>query len=230
MDTEDLTVLVTGASRGIGAAVAEAFGREGAHVLACARDADAIEATAEAVERAGGTATARAVDVRDEDAVFLLLAEAVEAGLDVAVPAAATISGAPGATPVTEETYEAFDEAMATNARGVFAVAREAVGFMPPEGRILVPSGSVAREPEPGMGAYAVSKAAAEGVARGFAADAEQAVGVVDPGLVATDLTGGRGRDPADVAGLFVWAATACPAEELNGGVVGLRDWKRATR
>ncbi|MEF8875992.1 MAG: SDR family oxidoreductase [Haloarculaceae archaeon] len=230
MDTEDLTVLVTGASRGIGAAVAEAFGREGAHVLACARDADAIEATAEAVERAGGTATARAVDVRDEDAVFLLLAEAVEAGLDVAVPAAATSSGAPGTTPVTEETYEAFDEAMATNARGVFAVAREAVGFMPPEGRILVPSGSVAREPEPGMGAYAVSKAAAEGVARGFAADAEQAVGVVDPGLVATDLTGGRGRDPADVAGLFVWAATACPAEELNGGVVGLRDWKRATR
>ena len=230
MDTADLTVLVTGASRGIGAAVAEAFGREGAHVLACARDADAIGATAEAVERAGGTATARAVDVRDEDAVFLLLAEAVEAGLDVAVPAAATISGSPGATPVTEETYEAFDEAMATNARGVFAVAREAVGFMPPEGRILVPSGSVAREPEPGMGAYAASKAAAEGVARGFAADAEQAVGVVDPGLVATDLTGGRGRDPADVAGLFVWAATACPAEELNGGVVGLRDWKRATR
>lgn len=230
MDTADLTVLVTGASRGIGAAVAEAFGREGAHVLACARDADAIGATAEAVERAGGTATARAVDVRDEDAVFLLLAEAVEAGLDVAVPAAATISGAPGTTPVTEETYEAFDEAMATNARGVFAVAREAVGFMPPEGRILVPSGSVAREPEPGMGAYAASKAAAEGVARGFAADAEQAVGVVDPGLVATDLTGGRGRDPADVAGLFVWAATECPAEELNGGVVGLRDWKRATR
>jgi NAD(P)-dependent dehydrogenase (short-subunit alcohol dehydrogenase family) len=131
---------------------------------------------------------------------------------------------------VTEETYEAFYEAMATNARGVFDVAREAVGFMPPEGRILVPSGSVAREPEPGMGAYAASKAAAEGVARGFAADAEQAVGVVDPGLVATDLTGGRGRDPADVAGLFVWAATACPAEELNGGVVGLRDWKRATR
>ena len=230
MDTADLTVLVTGASRGIGAAVAEAFGREGAHVLACARDADAIGATAEAVERAGGTATARAVDVRDEDAVFLLLADAVDDDLDVVIPAAATISGAPGSVPATDETYEAFDEAMATNARGVFTVLREAVGFMSPDGRMLVPSGSVAREPEPGMGAYAMSKAAAEGVARGFAADAEQAVGVVDPGLVATDLTGGRGRDPAEVAGLFVWAATELPAGELNGGIVGLRDWKRATR
>jgi NAD(P)-dependent dehydrogenase (short-subunit alcohol dehydrogenase family) len=230
METGEPTVLVAGASRGIGAAVAEAFGREGAHVLACARDADALEGTADAVRRAGGTATARAVDVRDEDAVFLLLADAVEDELDVVVPAAATIPGAPGGMPATEESYEVFDEAMATNARGVFAVLREAAGFMPPNGRVLVPSGSVAREPEPGMGAYAMSKAAAEGVARGFAADAEQAVGVVDPGLVATDLTGGRGRDPADVAGLFVWAATECPAEELNGGVVSLRDWKRATR
>jgi len=226
----DSTVLVTGASRGIGAAVAEAFGREGAHVVACARDADALEGTADAVRRAGGTATTRAVDVRDEDAVFLLLADAVETELDVAVPAAATISGEPGGMPITEECYEAFDEMVATNARGAFTVAREAVAFMPADGRILVPSGSVAREPEPGMGAYAVSKAAAEGIARGFAADADQAAGVVDPGLVATDLTGGRGRDPADVAGLFVWAATECPAEELNGGVVSLRDWKRATR
>jgi hypothetical protein len=227
---DDPTVLVTGASRGIGAAVAEAFGREGAHVVACARDGDALSGTARAVERTGGTATARSVDVRDEEAVFLLLADAVEGDLDVVIPAAATISGAPGSVPATEERYEAFDEAMATNARGTFAVCREAVAFMPPDGRILVPSGSVAREPEPGMGAYAMSKAAAEGVARGFAADAEQAVGVVDPGLVATDLTGGRGRDPADVAGLFVWAGTECPAEDLNGGVVSLRDWKRTTR
>jgi NAD(P)-dependent dehydrogenase (short-subunit alcohol dehydrogenase family) len=230
MDTTDPTVLVTGASRGIGAAVAEAFGRAGAHVVVSARDREALEGTARAVERAGGTATARTVDVRDEEAVFLLLADTVGDGLDVVVPAAATISGAPGSVPTTEETYEAFDETMATNVRGVFAVCREAVAFMRPDGRILVPSGSVAREPEPGMGAYAVSKAAVEGVARGFAADADQAVGVVDPGLVATDLTGGRGRDPADVAGLFVWAATACPPDELNGGVVGLGDWKRATR
>ena len=157
METTDLTVLVTGASRGIGAAVAEAFGREGAHAVLCARDADALGTTADAVERAGGTATARAVDVRDEDAVFLLLADAVDDELDVVVPAAATISGEPGSVPVAEETYEAFDGAMATNARGVFAALREAVSFMPSDGRMLVPSGSVAREPEPGMGAYAVS-------------------------------------------------------------------------
>jgi len=63
-----------------------------------------------------------------------------------------------------------------------------------------------------------------------FAVDADQSVGVVDPGIVATDLTGGKGRDPADVADMFRWAALECPTDDLNGAVVGLREWKQATR
>jgi NAD(P)-dependent dehydrogenase (short-subunit alcohol dehydrogenase family) len=81
------------------------------------------------------------------------------------------------------------------------------------------------------MGSYAVSKAAAEAVARGFAADLDAAVGVVDPGLVATDLTGmEKARAPEDVAPLFLWAATEAPAEDLDGERIGLREWKTATR
>jgi len=224
-------VLVTGASRGLGAAVAEAYGAEGAHVLLCARSAEDLEATAEAVRAAGGTATVAPADVRDEEALFEALATACEGRdpLEVVVPAAGTSSAPPGERPLTEEWYEEFDDTLATNARGLFGTLREALPFASADARVLVPSGKVAREPTEGMGAYAVSKAAAEGVARGFAADAEQAVGLLYPGLLATDLTGGKGRDPASVAEMFVWAA-GLPAEELNGEVLDLRDWKRATR
>ncbi|KPN30089.1 hypothetical protein SY89_00811 [Halolamina pelagica] len=75
-----------------------------------------------------------------------------------------------------------------------------------------------------------MSKAAAEAVTRQFAVETEHTIGVVDPGVVASDLTGGQGRAPEDVVGLFRWAATDAPAEELDGQRLGLAEWKRATR
>jgi 3-oxoacyl-[acyl-carrier protein] reductase len=222
-----LTVLITGASGGIGGAVAEAFGERGAHVVVGGRSDSELADTAEAVRAAGGTATVAPADVRDENEFFEALVDTGADPIDVLVPAAGVSPDPPGETPLTDESYENFDAALATNVRGLFTTLREGLQFMSDSGRVLVPSGTVAREPKAGMGAYAVSKAGAEGVARGFAADADQTVGVVYPGLVATDLTGGRGRDPESVAGLFTWAATECPAEELDGSVVDLRDWKR---
>jgi hypothetical protein len=65
---------------------------------------------------------------------------------------------------------------------------------------------------------------------RSFAADTEQAVGIVDPGLVATEISGGRGRDPEDVGEMFVWAAQGVASEDLDGEVLDLRTWKQATR
>jgi len=135
------------------------------------------------------------------------------------------------ASPTDETSYADYDDTMRTNARGVFATIAEAVPHLADDARVVVPSGGVAHESRSGMGAYAVSKAAAEAVARGFAADLSATVGVVDPGLVATDLTGKeRARDPESVAPLFVWAATEAPAEDLNGERLGLREWKAATR
>jgi NAD(P)-dependent dehydrogenase (short-subunit alcohol dehydrogenase family) len=129
-----------------------------------------------------------------------------------------------------KEPYARFDDTLRTNVRGVFTTVKEAVPHLAADARVLVPSGSVARESKAGMGAYAVSKAGAEALVRGFAADLDQPVGVVDPGLVGTDLTGGQGRDPEDVAPMFLWAATDCPAGDLDGAVVDLRAWKKATR
>jgi len=219
------TALVTGATGGIGSAVCRAFDDEGDTVVASARDADALAALE------GATETVVA-DVREADAVARLADTAAgtgEAGIDVVVPCAAVYPGTAGETPLDRESYERFDESVATNARGVFAAVAESLPYMDESGRVLVPTGRVAEGVHEGYGAYAVSKAAAEAVARGFAADADPAVGLVDPGAVATGLTGGEGRDPADVAGMFVWAADR-EAGELDGQRVGLREWLRATR
>ncbi|SFR57360.1 SDR family oxidoreductase [Halorubrum sodomense] len=233
----DLTVAITGATSGIGRAVAEAFVDEGAFVAVSGRDGEAVDRTVAALnddeDGDRGTAWGDRVDVRDEfDLERFFERVAREAGpVDVAFANAGVFHGAPGERPTTEVTYADYDDTMRTNARGVFATISEAVPHLADDARVIVPSGSVAAESKPGMGAYAVSKAAAEAVARGFAADLDATVGVVDPGLVATDLTGKeRARDPESVAPLFVWAATEAPAEDLNGERLGLREWKSATR
>ena len=224
----DFTAVITGASRGIGAAVTEAYAEAGGQMVLGAREASSLEAIADGID-----ATPVAVDVRDEDSVAAFVDAAVaELGtFDVVLANAGVYQGPSGKTPLPADSYERFDEHMATNARGVFATVKEAQEHLAPAGRVLVPSGKPAREPTPGSGSYAVSKAAAEAVARGFSADLDQAVGVVDPGQVQTDLTEKEfGRTPDEVAGLYVWAAREAPTETIDGAVTGIKEWLQATR
>ncbi|QLD87302.1 SDR family oxidoreductase [Natronomonas halophila] len=229
------TAVVTGASRGIGEAVARLFAEQGVHVVICARDEASITAVAEDIEAEGGSATAMRADVRDEFDVERLMETASraseETGIDCVVANAGVYHGAPGETPLAEESYAAFDDTLRSNARGVFATIREAVPHLNEGARALVPSGGIAREAKPGFGAYAVSKAAAEAVARQFAADLDAAVGVLDLGQVETELTNhAEGRAPEDVAPMVWWAAGEADAETVDGAVVGLGEWKQATR
>lgn len=229
---DDRTVVVTGASRGIGRAVAAAFAAAGARVIVCARDRSEVERVAAELDDDGGDVRAMRADVRDQfDLERLMETAASEGGrIDTVVVNAGVYHGSPGETPLTEEDYSTFDDHVRTNGRGAFATIREALPHLGEDARILVSSGAVAREESPGYGSYAVSKATAEAVARGFSADTEYAVGVVDPGYVATDLSGDRGHDPEDVAGQFLWAATEAPAEAVDGEVVDRRDWRTAQR
>jgi NAD(P)-dependent dehydrogenase (short-subunit alcohol dehydrogenase family) len=229
---DGLTAVVTGASRGIGEAVARRFADEGARVVLCAREQDEIEAVAADIEDEGGTATAMRADVRDEFDVERLAETAAresDGGIDLVVACAGVYHGNPGETDLAGDPYSAFDDSFRTNARGVFTVVKESLPHLADDARVLVPSGKVAREAKPGYGSYAVSKAAAEAVVRQFAAELDYPVGVVDPGAVATDLTGGQGRDPEDAADLLYWAATDAPAEEVDGQVLGLKEFKQAT-
>lgn len=233
---DSMNAVVTGASRGIGASVVRRFVAEGARVTCCSRTLEDVEAVVDSVERrstsGGGSATAVRADVRDEFDVERLMETATreDDAIDVVVANAAVTDGDPGESPLDETSYDAFDDTMRTNVRGVFATITEALPHLAAAGRILVPSGSVAREATPGMGPYAVSKAGAEALVRGFSADIEQPVGVVDPGYVATELSAGTGRDPEDIAPMFVWAARDADANAVDGEVLDLRAWKRATR
>lgn len=224
------TVVVTGASRGIGRAVAEVLATAGAHVVICARDTDAIETAAAEIREAGGEATATRADIRDQFDVERLMEKAAEIGgsIDAVVANAAVYHGEAGGTPLSAESYAAFDDHLRTNGRGTFATIRESLPHLAPDARIIVASGSVAREPYSGYGSYAVSKAAAEAIARGFAADTDHTVGVVDPGQVATELTGGKGHDPAEAARQFLWALKEARPEHVDGAVLKREDWQAA--
>ena len=230
----DRTVVVTGGTRGIGRAVAERFAVDGATVVVGTRDASAVSETVEALEDLAGTATGLRTDVRDEFDVERLMETASRAGdsggIDVVVACAGVYHGKPGGTPTPEETYSVFDDHWRTNARGVFATVKEALPHLNEGARVLVPSGRVAREGTAGYGSYAVSKASAEAAVRAFDADTEFVVGCLDPGTVATALSGGTGRDPANVADMFYWAATDADPSLLEADVVDLKTWKSATR
>ena len=228
------TAVITGGSRGIGRAVVELFAQRGVHVVACARDRDGIEAVAAGTDATDGSITAVRADVRDEFDVERLMETAARVGktegIDCVIANAGVYHGTAGETPLTDESYSAFDDTLRTNVRGVFATFREAAPHLSTDARAFVPSGQIAREAVAGYGVYAVSKAGSEAIARQFSAESGTPTAVLDLGRVATDLTGGDGRDPADLAPMFWWAATEADAETVDEAVLGLAEWKKATR
>ncbi len=225
------TALITGASRGIGAAVARQFADSYEHIAICARKKDTLTDIEADLESKPATILSMRADVRDEFDMEWFIEAAARAGgpLDTIVPCAGIYHGSPGETPLADESYAAFDDTLRTNTRGVFTTIKEAIPHLAESARILVPSGQIARDTEAGYGAYAVSKAAADAIARGFAAEIPATVTILDPGQVATSLTANTGRPPAEIAEFFDWAAHTAEETTLNGAVVDTATWKRTT-
>lgn len=222
---DDTTAMVTGGTDGVGRAVVEAFAEAGARVVVGAREAGELD---ELVDRLGETVRGLRTDVRDEYDLERLAETAARfgsGGVDVVVPCETVVHGTPGEMPLPAESYAAFDDTLRTNSRGAFATIREVLPHMPPDGRVVVPTDGPARDQRSGYGAYAVSKAATEAIVRGFAADCEQAVGLVDAG----PADAGEFDDPDEVAELVRWAVTDLAADELDGAVVSIDDWDEAT-
>jgi NAD(P)-dependent dehydrogenase (short-subunit alcohol dehydrogenase family) len=207
--------LVTGASRGIGAATAEAIAAAGARVVLAARDRTAIAGVAERIRRAGGQATAVATDVSNEADVELLFAEVARIGvLSALVCSAGTLTPAPfGETPTA-----LWEETLGANLTGTFLCCRSAFSVMRSAGdgrivNIASLSGVYATEKFPGMAAYNASKYGVVGLTEAIAVDGKQhgiSAFCLSPGAVDTPMMRRAnpalrpGLTPGDVATLIV--------------------------
>ena len=154
-------IIVTGSSRGIGRAIAERLGANGAHVVVNYKsNADAADAVATAIERSGGKATTIAADVSRPGEVRRLFeaADALFGPPDIVVHCA----GVTRFTSTADATDEDYDMVLDTNTRSTFAVLREAARRVPSGGRIVVISSGAAVSTRPHSGLYAASKAASD--------------------------------------------------------------------
>ncbi|MGO8892459.1 MAG: SDR family NAD(P)-dependent oxidoreductase [Streptosporangiaceae bacterium] len=207
--------VVTGASRGIGAATAEAIAGAGAHVVLAARDRDALDRVAGRIRQAGGEATAVPTDVSQDAEVEHLFAAAGAAGPVAALVCAA---GVLTSAPFVETTTEIWEQTLRVNLTGSFLCCRAAFTAMRPagEGRIVniaSLSGVYATEKFPGLAAYNVSKYGIIGLTEAIAVEGREhgiSAICVSPGAVDTEMLRRAnpalrpGLTPDDVAGLIV--------------------------
>jgi NAD(P)-dependent dehydrogenase (short-subunit alcohol dehydrogenase family) len=221
--------LVTGASRGIGAATAEALAAAGAHVVLTARTAAGLERAEESIHQAGGTATIAPLDLIETDSIARLATAVAErwGRLDILMLNAATLGSL---TPVAQIDGKEFNRVLTLN---VLASQALIAGFDPllrksEAGRLLAVTSSVGRHPRAYWGAYGASKAALETLALAYAEEVRNLspvrVAVIDPGSTATTMRARAypGEDPA----------TLKPPSAVAEAVVGLlqRDFETGER
>jgi NAD(P)-dependent dehydrogenase (short-subunit alcohol dehydrogenase family) len=223
--------LVTGASRGIGAATAEALAAAGARVVLAARDERALESVAASIRETGGDATPVRADVSDErDVQRLFAAVAANGSLAALVCAAGVLTPAP----FTETTSEIWAQTLGVNLTGSFLCCREAFNAMRAGGGRIVNiaslSGVYATEKFRGLAAYNVSKFGVIGLTEAIAVEGKElAISAIclSPGAVDTEMLRRANPDlrpglsPGDVAELIV-ALLDSPMEAASGANIPL--------
>jgi NAD(P)-dependent dehydrogenase (short-subunit alcohol dehydrogenase family) len=239
----DLTgkvAIVTGASKGIGAAIAHGLAEFGARVVVSSRKQPAVEAVAQAITAAGGQAAALAAPMGDPASIKNLVAQTVDrfSGLDIVVNNAAVN---PVYGPLLQAPLEAFDKIMEVNVKGPFELARQARPIMAAHGggSIINISSIGGLRPEPMLGFYSASKAALINLTQAMAQEWAAAgirVNAICPGLVRTKFSAalwqddmvlerflravplGRIAEPEDIVGLAIYLAG--PASSYCTGAV----------
>ncbi|MBX3271412.1 MAG: SDR family oxidoreductase [Sandaracinaceae bacterium] len=208
MDERRINVLITGASRGLGRALAAALAARGARVVMVARTRGPLLEAVRAIRDEGGDAHALVADVGEPGAAARIAgaAAAMVGPIDVLVNNASALGPVP-LRPLGETSEAALDEVFAVNVRGAFALTRALVGSMVARGRglVLFVSSDAAVEAYPSWGAYGASKAAADHLARVWAAELDGSgvrVLAVDPGEMDTRMHADAlpDADPATLA------------------------------
>jgi 3-oxoacyl-[acyl-carrier protein] reductase len=182
--------IVTGSSRGIGAAVAERLGRDGfAVVVNYSGDATPADALVRKMEESGGRALAAKADVSDSTAVRGLFdtAESKFGGIDLLVNSAGIMT----LGNIADTDDAVFDKQIAVNLKGTFNTLREAARRVRPGGRIINFSSSQVGLLQPTYAVYAATKAGVEAMTSVFARELRGrniTVNAIAPGPTATDL------------------------------------------
>jgi NAD(P)-dependent dehydrogenase (short-subunit alcohol dehydrogenase family) len=203
---EGKVALVTGASRGIGAATAKALAAQGAHVIITARTAKDLEAVEDAIFNAGGNATIAPLDLTDGDSIARLATAVTErwGKLDVLVLNAAMLGTlAPVAAIDGAEFARLFT--LNVTAQQVLIASFDALLRKSDAGRLVALTSSVGAAPRAFWGAYGASKAALETLVASYGEEVKNLSAVrtiiVDPGRTRTQMRAKAypGEDPATV-------------------------------
>jgi 3-oxoacyl-[acyl-carrier protein] reductase len=230
--------IVTGGSRGIGRAIAEALAREGASVIVCSRSLEANKETAKRIEAEGGAAEAYQIDVADTDAVAALVKEIVGkfGRIDILVNNAGVT-----ADNLLMRLKEAdWDKVVDTNLKGAFNFTKAVARTMIKQhgGKIINMTSVVGMVGNAGQANYCAAKAGVIGLTKSVArelASRNITVNCVAPGLVRTAMTDalsdqakeqaegliplGRMGEPEDVAQAVAFLASSA-ADYITGEVI----------
>ena len=190
---EGKLALVTGASRGIGAATAEALAKAGAHVILVARTAKALEEVEERIHDAGGSATIAPLDLSEGESIGKLATAAAERwqALDILVLNAAMLGSL---TPVEHIDAKEYARILTLNvaANQALIAAFDPMLRRSERADVVAITSSVGREPRAFWGAYGSSKAALETLVLAYGDETEHSgkirVHVVDPGATRTRM------------------------------------------
>lgn len=192
----DLTgrvALVTGASKGIGQAIAEFYAQAGAKVVVSSRKQEAVDAVATEIKGKGGHAMAIACNVGEETDIQKLIDATLDTygAIDILVNNAAAN---PSFGPVVETSSSSFDKIIAVNVKGPFELARKVYPIMKAKrsGSVINISSVGGLRPEQGLGIYSMSKAALISLTKVMAkewGDDNIRVNVICPGLIKTKFS-----------------------------------------
>jgi NAD(P)-dependent dehydrogenase (short-subunit alcohol dehydrogenase family) len=192
----DLTgkvALVTGASKGIGKAIAELYAQAGAQVVVSSRKQDAVDAVVADIKAKGGNALAIACNVSDAAEIQKLIDSTLSAygTIDILVNNAAAN---PSFGPVVDTTESSFDKIIAVNVKGPFELAKKVYPIMKEKknGSVINISSVGGLRPEQGLGIYSMSKAALISLTKVMAkewGDDNIRVNVICPGLIKTKFS-----------------------------------------
>ena len=229
MKLKDKVALITGGGRGIGKAIAQAYAREGAKLALCARTSAELDETVKELRGMNTQAEGWTCDVSLEQPAREFVAAAQEkfGRIDILVNNAGVMARP---APMTDLDVKKWDYTIAVNLRGPFLISQAVVPIMMKQkaGSIINVSSMIGRAAYANFLAYATSKWGLEGFSQTLAAEVRSSnirVNSVEPGYVATKLTGYSGSQPESVTDVFVFLASD-ESKSVTGKMLSSSGWK----